>query len=209
MLDKQKTKPSFIGLAGNIGVGKTTFTKLLSEKLNWTPFFESVSDNPYLSDFYTDMKRWSFNLQIFFLHKRFEMHQKMSASSTSVIQDRTIYEDLEIFAKNLYRLGNLSQRDWDNYCGLFKVMNFYLKRPDLIIYLKADTDTLLRRIKKRGRDYENSIDPECIHTLNISYDRWIESISDQPVMIAETDYFNIYEDAEAFNNIQKDILERL
>ena len=209
MLDKQKTKPSFIGLAGNIGVGKTTFTKLLSEKLNWTPFFESVSDNPYLSDFYNDMKRWSFNLQVFFLHKRFEMHQKMSASLTSVIQDRTIYEDLEIFAKNLYRLGKLSQRDWDNYYGLFKVMNFYLKRPDLIIYLKAGTDTLLRRIKKRGRDYENSIDPEYIHTLNISYDRWIESISDQPVMIIETDYFNIYEDAEAFNNIQKNILKRL
>ena len=209
MLDKQKTKPSFIGLAGNIGVGKTTFTKLLSEKLNWTPFFESVSDNPYLSDFYTDMKRWSFNLQIFFLHKRFEMHQKMSGSLTSVIQDRTIYEDLEIFAKNLYRLGKLSQRDWDNYCGLFRVMNLYLKRPDLIIYLKADTDTLLKRIKKRGRDYENSIDPEYIHTLNISYDRWIESISDKPVMIIETDYFNIYEDAEVFNNIQKDILKRL
>ena len=209
MLDKQKTKPSFIGLAGNIGAGKTTFTKLLSEKLNWTPFFESVSDNPYLSDFYTDMKRWSFNLQIFFLHKRFEMHQKMSASLTSVIQDRTIYEDIEIFAKNLYRLGKLSQRDWDNYYGLFKVMNFYLKRPDLIIYLKADTDTLLRRIKKRGRNYENSIDREYIHSLNISYDRWIESISDQPVMIIETDYFNIYEDAEAFKNIQKDILKRL
>ena len=209
MLDKQKTKPSFIGLACNIGVGKTTFTKLLSEKLNWTPFFESVSDNPYLSDFYTDMKRWSFNLQIFFLHKRFEMHQKMSASLTSVIQDRTIYEDLEIFAKNLYRLGKLSQRDWDNYYGLFKVMNFYLKRPDLIIYLKADTDTLLRRIKRRGRDYENSIDSEYIHTLNISYDRWVESLSDQTVMIIETDYFNIFEDAKAFNDIQKDILKRL
>ena len=209
MLDKQKTKPSFIGLAGNIGVGKTTFTKLLSEKLNWTPFFESVSDNPYLSDFYSDMKRWSFNLQIFFLHKRFEMHQKMSASLTSVIQDRTIYEDLEIFARNLYQLGKLSQRDWDNYCGLFKVMNSYLKRPDLIIYLKADTDTLLSRIKKRGRDYENSIDSEYIHTLNISYDRWIESISDQPVMIIETDYFNIFEDAKIFNDIQKDILKRL
>ena len=209
MLDKQKTKPSFIGLAGNIGVGKTTFTRLLSEKLNWTPFFESVSDNPYLSDFYSDMKRWSFNLQIFFLHKRFEMHQKMSASLTSVIQDRTIYEDLEIFARNLYLLGKLSQRDWDNYRGLFKVMNSYLKRPDLIIYLKADTDTLLSRIKRRGRDYENSIDSEYINTLNISYDRWIESISDQPVMTIETDYFNIFEDAKTFNDIQKDILKRL
>ena len=209
MLDKQKTKPSFIGLAGNIGVGKTTFAKLLSEKLNWIPFYESVSDNPYLSDFYSDMKRWSFNLQIFFLHKRFEMHQKMSASLTSVIQDRTIYEDLEIFARNLYQLGKLSQRDWDNYRGLFKVMNSYLKRPDLIIYLKADTDTLLSRIKNRGRDYENSIDSEYIHTLNISYDRWIQSISDQPVMTIETDYFNIFEDAKAFNDIQKDILKRL
>ena len=209
MLDKQKTKASFIGLAGNIGVGKTTFTKLLSERLKWTPFFESVSDNPYLSDFYSNMKRWSFNLQIYFLHKRFEMHQKMSASPMSVIQDRTIYEDLEIFARNLYQLGELPQRDWDNYRGLFKVMTYYLKKPDLIIYLKADTDTLLSRIKKRGRDYENSIDPEYIHTLNISYDRWIESIADQAIMTIETDDFNIFEDTKVFNDIEKEILKRL
>ena len=209
MLDKQKTKASFIGLAGNIGVGKTTFTKLLSERLKWTPFFESVSDNPYLSDFYSNMKRWSFNLQIYFLHKRFEMHQKMSASPMSVIQDRTIYEDLEIFARNLYQLGELPQRDWDNYRGLFKVMTYYLKKPDLIIYLKADTDTLLSRIKKRGRDYENSIDPEYIHTLNISYDRWIESIADQAIMTIKTDDFNIFEDTKIFNDIEKEILKRL
>ena len=209
MLDKQKTKASFIGLAGNIGVGKTTFTKLLSERLKWTPFFESVSDNPYLSDFYSNMKRWSFNLQIYFLHKRFEMHQKMSASPMSVIQDRTIYEDLEIFARNLYQLGELPQRDWDNYCGLFKVMTSYLKKPDLIIYLKADTDTLISRIKKRGRDYENSIDPEYIHTLNISYDLWIQSIPDHTVMTIETDDFNIFEDTKVFNDIEKEILKRL
>ena len=209
MLDKQKTKASFIGLAGNIGVGKTTFTKLLSERLKWAPFFESVSDNPYLSDFYSNMKRWSFNLQIYFLHKRFEMHQKMSASSMSVIQDRTIYEDLEIFARNLYQLGELPQRDWDNYRGLFKVMTSYLIKPDLIIYLKADTDTLLSRIKKRGRDYENLIDPEYIHTLNISFDRWIESISDQAIMTIETDDFNIFEDTKVFNDIEKEILKRL
>ena len=209
MLDKQKTKASFIGLAGNIGVGKTTFTKLLSERLKWTPFFESVSDNPYLSDFYSNMKRWSFNLQIYFLHKRFEMHQKMSASPMSVIQDRTIYEDLEIFARNLYQLGELPQRDWDNYRGLFKVMTSYLKKPDLIIYLKADTDTLLSRIKKRGRGYENSIDPEYIHTLNISYDRWIESIADQAIMTIKTDDFNIFEDTKIFNDIEKEILKRL
>ena len=209
MLDKQKTKASFIGLAGNIGVGKTTFTKLLSDRLKWTPFFESVSDNPYLSDFYSNMKRWSFNLQIYFLHKRFEMHQKMSASPMSVIQDRTIYEDLEIFARNLYQLGELSQRDWDNYRGLFKVMASYLKKPDLIIYLKADTDTLLSRKKKRGRDYENSIDPKYIDSLNISYDRWIQSISDNATMIIETDDFNIFEDTKVFNDIEKEILKRL
>tara|TARA_Y100000992_G_scaffold261759_1_gene197257 strand:+ start:320 stop:949 length:630 start_codon:yes stop_codon:yes gene_type:complete len=209
MLDKQKTKASFIGLAGNIGVGKTTFTKLLSDRLKWTPFFESVSDNPYLSDFYSNMKRWSFNLQIYFLHKRFEMHQKMSVSPISVIQDRTIYEDLEIFARNLYQLGELSQRDWDNYCGLFKVMTSYLKKPDLIIYLKADTDTLISRIKKRGRDYENSIDPEYIHTLNILYDRWIESIADQTIMTIKTDDFNIFKDIKVFNDIEKEILKRL
>ena len=209
MLDKQKTKASFIGLAGNIGVGKTTFTKLLSERLKWTPFFESVSDNPYLSDFYSNMKRWSFNLQIYFLHKRFEMHQKMSASSMNVIQDRTIYEDLEIFARNLYQLGELPQRDWDNYRGLFKVMTSYLKKPDLIIYLKAETDTLLSRIKKRGRDFENSIDPEYIHTLNISYDRWIKSIADHTVMTIETDHFNIFKDTKVFNDIEKEILKRL
>ena len=209
MLDKQKTKASFIGLAGNIGVGKTTFTKLLSERLKWTPFFESVSDNPYLSDFYSNMKRWSFNLQIYFLHKRFEMHQKMSASPMSVIQDRTIYEDLEIFARNLYQLGELPQRDWDNYRGLFKVMTSYLKKPDLIIYLKAETDTLLSRIKKRGRDYENSIDSEYIHTLNISYDRWIESIADQTIMTIETNDFNIFKDIKVFNDIEKEILKRL
>ena len=212
MLDKQKTTTttsSFIGLAGNIGVGKTTFTKLLSGRLNWTPFFESVSDNPYLSDFYNDMKRWSFNLQIYFLHKRFKMHQKMSASSKGVIQDRTIYEDIEIFARNLYQLGKLSQRDWDNYYGLFQVMTSYLKKPDLIIYLKADTDTLLSRIKRRGREYENSIDSEYIHTLNISYDNWIESISNLSVMTIHTDDFNIFKDTKQFDDIEKKILKRL
>ncbi len=209
MLDKQKTNASFIGLAGNIGVGKTTFTKLLSKSLDWTPYFESVTDNPYLNDFYGDMKRWGFNLQVYFLHKRFQMHQTMSRSSTSVIQDRTIYEDMEIFARNLYQLGKLSKRDWENYSGLFAVMTSYLKKPDLIIYLRAETDTLISRIKNRGRDYENSIDPEYVHTLNVSYDRWIRSITDQPVMTIQTDDFNIFKDTKRFKDIEEEILERL
>ena len=209
MLDKQKTNASFIGLAGNIGVGKTTFTKLLSKSLDWTPYFESVTDNPYLNDFYGDMKRWGFNLQVYFLHKRFQMHQTMSKSSTCVIQDRTIYEDMEIFARNLYQLGKLSKRDWENYSGLFAVMTSYLKKPDLIIYLRAETDTLISRIKNRGRDYENSIDPEYVHTLNMSYDRWIRSITDQPVMTIQTDDFNIFKDTKRFKDIEEEILERL
>lgn len=209
MLDKQKTNASFIGLAGNIGVGKTTFTKLLSKSLDWTPYFESVTDNPYLNDFYGDMKRWGFNLQVYFLHKRFQMHQTMSRASASVIQDRTIYEDMEIFAKNLYQLGKLSKRDWENYSGLFAAMTSYLKKPDLIIYLRAETDTLISRIKNRGRDYENSIDSEYVHTLNVSYDRWIKSITDQPVMTIQTDDFNIFKDTKRFKDIEEEILERL
>jgi len=209
MLDKQKTDSPFIGLAGNIGVGKTTFTKLLSKRCKWEPFFESVSDNPYLSDFYDDMERWSFNLQIYFLHKRFEMHQKMSESSIGVIQDRTIFEDMEIFARNLHQLGKISKRDWENYCGLFSVMTSYLKRPDLVIYLRAETDTLISRIKNRGRDYERTIDPEYIHTLNIAYDRWIKSVDDYPVMTIQTDDFNIFEDIDRFNDIENEILKRL
>ena len=209
MSDKQKTDSPFVGLAGNIGVGKTTFTDFFSKHHGWTPFFESVSDNPYLSDFYDDMERWSFNLQIYFLHKRFEMHQKMSQSPIGVIQDRTIFEDFEIFARNLHQLGKISDRDWDNYCGLFSVMVSYLKKPDLVIYLRAQTDTLIGRIKNRGRDYERSISPEYIHGLNISYDRWINSVIDYPVMIIETDDFNIFEDVNKFDEIGKKILDRL
>ena len=209
MLNKQKTNSSFIGFAGNIGVEKTTFTKLLSKNLIWTPYFESVTDNPYLNDFYNDMERWGFNLQIYFLHKRFQMHQKMSRSLIGVIQDRTIYEDKEIFARNLYQHGKLSSRDWDNYSGLFSVMTSYLERPDLIIYLRAETETLLSRIKSRGRDYEKSIDPDYVQTLNLSYDQWIQSITDDTVMTIQTDDFNIFEDTGKFEEIKTEILERL
>jgi len=202
-------KHPFIGLAGNIGVGKTTFTTTMAERNGWKPFYESVSDNPYLSDFYGDMKRWSFNLQIYFLHKRFENHLDMSRSNMGVIQDRTIYEDVEIFARNLHEMGNLSDRDWDNYLGLFSAMTSFLKKPDLVVYLKASTDTLLSRIHSRGRDYESSIDPEYLHSLNVSYDKWIQSVTAYPVLIIDTDGFNIFEDYEKMNEIELMILNRL
>jgi len=209
MPDPTKTAHPFIGLAGNIGVGKTTFTHHMAERQGWKPFYESVSNNPYLIDFYGDMKRWSFNLQIYFLHKRFEMHQFMSRSRGGVIQDRTIYEDVEIFARNLHQMENMSDRDWENYCGLFSAMVSFLIKPDLVVYLRASTDTLLSRIKTRGRDYEQTINPEYLHILNISYDKWINSVEDYPVLIIETDGFNIFHDPQQLKNIENQILEKI
>ena len=204
-----KTEDPFIGIAGNIGVGKTTLTDIVSKYNGWHPFYESVMDNPYLSDFYGDMKRWSFNLQIYFLHHRFRNHVKMSNLSTGVMQDRTIYEDVEIFAKNLHALGNIDDRDWENYRNLFNVMISFLRKPDLIIYLKASTDTLLTRIKKRARDYEKTIDPEYLHTLNVSYDKWIASIKDIKILTVDTDNFNIFKDKEELQSIIEEIDNKL
>ncbi len=204
-----KTSNPFIGIAGNIGVGKTTFTDIIAEHNGWHPFYESVMDNPYLSDFYSDMKRWSFNLQIYFLHHRFRNHVKMSQYPKGVIQDRTIYEDVEIFAKNLHAMGNMNDRDWENYRNLFKVMISFLRKPDLIIYLKASTDTLLTRIKNRNRSYENTIDPEYLHTLNVSYNKWITSIKDMPVLTVDTNNFNIFHDKSELDNIIKQISDLL
>ena len=204
-----KTEYPFIGIAGNIGVGKTTFTDIVTKQNGWHPFYESVMDNPYLSDFYGDMKRWSFNLQIYFLHHRFRNHVKMSNLSKGVMQDRTIYEDVEIFAKNLHALGYIDDRDWENYRNLFNVMISFLRKPDLIIYLKASTDTLLTRIKKRARDYEKTIDPEYLHTLNVSYDKCIASIKDIKILTVDTDNFNIFKDKEELQSIIKEIDNKL
>ena len=191
----------FIGLAGNIGVGKTTFTKKMADVFGWSPFYESVADNPYLSDFYGDMKRWSFNLQIYFLHHRFKVQKEIFELSGGVVQDRTIYEDVEIFARNLHEMGRMDDRDWENYQNLFSIMTDYLRKPDLIIYLKASTDTLQTRIHSRGRDYEISIDPEYLHQLNVAYDQWTSRLKDIPVLKIETDQFNIFRDTDQFESI--------
>ncbi|MCH7528174.1 MAG: deoxynucleoside kinase [Candidatus Marinimicrobia bacterium] len=200
----------FIGVAGNIGVGKTTFTKALAERLQLKSYFESVIDNPYLSDFYGDMHRWSFQLQIYFLHHRFRTHSDMSKYDGGVVQDRTIYEDVEIFARNLYEMGNMTQRDWDNYRNLFSIMTSFLRKPDLIIYLQASTDTLLSRIRGRDRDFERSIDPEYLHRLNVAYDQWINRIKErEPVMVVDTNRFNIFRDEKRLETILAEIQERL
>ncbi|HHM02463.1 MAG TPA: deoxynucleoside kinase [Caldithrix abyssi] len=164
----------YVAIAGNIGVGKTTLTRKLSEKLAWKAYFEKVIDNPYLSDFYADMSRWSFHLQIFFLSHRFKSQKEITEWPGSCIQDRSIYEDVEIFAYTLHEQGFLSDRDYDNYRALFATMVEYLRKPDLILYLRSPVERLLKHIAKRGRDYEKSIDPDYLHRLNDAYDAWIE-----------------------------------
>ena len=199
----------FIGFAGNIGSGKTTFTRLISKSQNWIPFYEPVSDNPYLEDFYNDMPRWSFNLQVYFLYKRFEMHKKMSKLKTGVVQDRTIFEDKEIFAKNLYEMKKISKRDWENYSGLFSSMVSFLKNPDLVIYLKASTNVLLKRIQSRNRDFEKNVDPKYIRKLNAAYNRCVDKEKRYPILTINTDNFNIYKDQQSFKKIENKILKTL
>jgi deoxyadenosine/deoxycytidine kinase len=200
----------FIGIAGNIGVGKTTFTDILAERFGWEPYYESVIDNPYLKDFYHDMGRWSFHLQIYFLHHRFRTHVEMSKHPGGAVQDRTIYEDVEIFARNLFEMGNMSQRDWENYYNLFQIMTSFLQAPDLIIYLNASTDSLLSRIRSRDRSFERSIDPEYLHRLNIYYGRWIDRIKDtDKILVVDTDGFNVFEDTTRLQEIFAQIEKRL
>ena len=202
-------KNPFIGIAGNIGVGKTTFTSFLAKELNLKDIYESVSDNPYLSDFYGDMHRWSFNLQVYFLHHRFASIIDIENSHKGFVQDRTIYEDVEIFSKNLHDMGYLDDRDWKTYSDLFLNMTKFLKSPDIIIYLRADLDILLERINNRNRDYEAKIDPEYLKRLNLMYDEWIENITWTKVLIIDTNTFNIFEDKDTLESIFKDIKEKL
>ncbi len=199
-----KSNP-FVGVAGNIGVGKTTFTEIVAKHFGWREFYESVADNPYLNDFYRDMHRWSFNLQIYFLHHRFAGQVEIRETGKGVIQDRTIYEDVEIFARNLHEMKFMTDRDWQTYVDLFNNMTQFLRKPDLIIYLRASTDTLLSRIRNRDRNFERDISPEYLHSLNISYDQWIKNCSDHAVLTIESDGFNIFEDKDRLNDILSQI----
>lgn len=177
----------FLAVAGNIGSGKSSLTRLLSRRMRWKPFYESVEDNPYLSDFYADMSRWSFNLQVYFLSNRFRSHKAISEGPRSVILDRVIYEDAEIFARNLYDIGRMDERDYRNYVALYDVMTEYLRPPDLLIYLRANTGTLLRQIALRGRDFEQSISLEYLEQLNRHYERWITRYRLGKVLVVESD----------------------
>ena len=196
----------FLAIAGNIGVGKTELTNRLSAELGWAAHYEPVIQNPYLDPFYKDMQRWSFHLQIYFLGERFRAQVEIGKSPLPFIQDRTIYEDAEIFAKTLFEQGSMTQVDYDNYVALFHCMVGFLRPPDLIVYLKADPATLMSRIAKRGRDSEKSIGIDYIQRLNDAYDDWMTRAADQcEVLTIDTAQVPIQGDTSAF----RDLLDRL
>lgn len=176
-----------IAIVGNIGAGKTTLTQLLANHLKWEPQFEAVDDNPYLEDFYGDMKRWSFNLQIYFLNSRFRHIVQLQEKGVNIIQDRTIYEDAYIFAENLYDMGLMSERDFRNYSNIFESIISYIKAPDLLIYLKASVPTLVDNIQLRGREYESGIRLDYLSKLNEKYEKWINQYEDGKLLILDKD----------------------
>jgi deoxyadenosine/deoxycytidine kinase len=194
-------KPKHVAIAGNIGAGKTTLTEMLSKHYRWIPQFEDVDHNPYLTDFYDDMPRWSFNLQIYFLHGRLNQILEIQRGTETIIQDRTIYEDANIFAPNLHEMGLMSKRDFDNYYGFFSTIKTMVQPPDLLIYLKASVPTLVSQIQKRGREYEENIRLDYLKKLNDYYNKWIENYKEGPLLIIDCDKNKFGENEVDFGEI--------
>lgn len=189
-----------IAIAGNIGSGKTTLTRLLADRYGWTPRYEPVDNNPYLADFYKDMKRWAFNLQIYFLNKRFKEVVEISKSKDTIIQDRTIFEDARIFAPNLHDQGYMSDRDFENYSDLFDLMMSLVKWPQLMIYIRSSIPTLVRHIEKRGRDFEKSIRIDYLAGLQKRYEEWIDGYKGELIII-DGDKLHFEDSAEDFRKV--------
>jgi deoxyadenosine/deoxycytidine kinase len=199
----------FIAVAGNIGVGKSTLVTMLSERLGWEPFYEAVAENPYLADFYQDMHLWSFHSQIFFLSNRLRSHRQLLDHPTSVVQDRSVYEDAEIFARNLYDQGHLGERDYATYRQLYDVLTEFLPPPDLVIYLRASAQTLSRRIARRGRDYERQMSAEYLAQLNQLYESWIDAFSLCPVLTVPADDLDYVANSGHLDLIVQKVLDKL
>ncbi|MDG1039286.1 MAG: deoxynucleoside kinase [Polaribacter sp.] len=185
-----------VAIAGNIGAGKTTLTKLLAKHYNWKPHFESVEENPYLDDFYAEMERWSFNLQVFFLNSRFRQILELRETGKKIIQDRTIYEDAHIFAPNLHAMGLMTNRDYQNYSSLFELMEKLVTPPDLLIYLRSSIPNLVGQIHKRGRDYENSISIDYLSRLNERYEAWISTYTKGKLLVIDVDNLDFVDNQE-------------
>lgn len=205
----KNNKKYFISVAGNIGSGKSSLTRLISEELGWEPYYESVQNNPYLKDFYADMRRWSFQLQVYFLSHRFRTHKDIVNSKKSVIQDRSIYEDVEIFARNLYLMGRMEGRDYRNYHALFYEMIDYLQAPDLVVYLKANVNTLMKQISTRGRAFERGIEKDYLERLNRSYGQWIKNYDLGKVITIDTNNLDFVNNKNHFDFILDKIKKAL
>lgn len=201
----KKNTQKHIAVAGNIGAGKTTLTEMLAKHYGWTAYYEDVEHNPYLVDFYEDMPRWSFNLQMYFLNSRIGQQLKLREEKKSVIQDRTIYEDAKIFAPNLYEMGLMSGRDFENYQSLFHNLHQLVRPPDLLIYLKASVPKLVDQIQKRGREYEENIRLDYLKRLNEFYNKWIEKYTDGPLLIIDLDKLDFEENKEDFAEVVSQI----
>lgn len=199
----------FIAIAGNMGVGKSALTKLLSEKLGWEPFYEAVDDNPYLADFYKDMRKWAFHSQVFFLSRRLRHHHQVLNRPNSVIQDRTVYEDAEIFAENLYRQGHMGERDYHSYRELYEVLTMFLPPPDLVVYLRASVPTLKQRIARRGRDFEQDIPTDYLEQLNDLYEEWAGSFTLCPMLTVPSDSLDFVRYNSHMELITAKIMEKL
>lgn len=199
----------FVAVAGNIGVGKSTLVERLSHKLRWEPFYEPVGENPYLADFYDDMRAWAFHSQIFFLTRRLQAHRQLIDHPTSALQDRTVYEDAEVFAFNLYERGFMSKRDHASYRELYDILTAFLPAPDLVVFLRARVDTLMRRIAHRGRHYEQKIEERYLARLNQLYQRWAEQFSLCPVLTVPADDLDFAANDRHLDLIASKIRERL
>jgi len=199
----------FIVIAGNIGAGKTTLVQILSERLGFTPFYEPHEENPYLADFYDDMESWSYQSQVYFLTRRLKIHQNLSQAQGSVVQDRSVYEDAEIFARNLFLQGDLSQRDYNVYQDLYHVLSSLLPPPNLMVYLRASVETLTQRIAKRGRDYEAGISPEYLNRLNSLYEDWMDAFDQCPLLVINSDDLDFVEKPEHVDKVVGWIQEKM
>lgn len=199
----------FLAVAGNIGVGKSTLVKLLSEALGWEPFYEPVTENPYLADFYEDMQTWGFHSQVYFLMRRLRIHRQLMKRNGSVIQDRSVYEDAEIFAHNLYLQDAISERDYNTYRELYHVLVEFLPPPDLVIYLRASIPTLLDRISKRGRDYERTISAGYLADLNELYESWVDNFDLCPILTVPCDNLDYVAKPQHLSLIVDKVRDRL
>jgi len=209
LFDNPSDEKKHVAIAGNIGAGKTALTDVMGQYFDWTTIYEQVDENPYLTDFYNDMRRWSFNLQVFFLSRRFDQLKEIEEMDASVVQDRSIYEDAEIFARNLYEMGLMSARDFENYGDLFSIMTDYLEPPSLLVYLRASVPTLVDQIQQRGRDYESTIRIDYLERLQGHYEDWIEDYDRGPKLIIDIDELDFVHEEKDRRTVLNQIESRL